>query len=63
MTTEADPEPGLPGVDEYAHQLGDAHRAAAWPGIPPSDELTTTTAADQDPTADLREPILRLLQR
>jgi hypothetical protein len=58
----AEPEPGLPGVDEYAHQLGDAHRTATWPGIPPAEELTTATAA-HDPTADLRELILHLLQR
>ena len=56
-------EPELPGVDEYAHQLGDAHRTSAWPGIPAAAELPAPTAADQDPTAGLRELILRLLQR
>lgn len=59
----ADPESGLPGVDEYAHQLGDAHRTSAWPGIPAAAELPAPTAADQDPTADLRELLLRILAR
>jgi len=58
----AESEPGLPGVDEYADRLETVHRASAWPGIPAADGLTTTTA-DPDPNADLRELILHILQR
>jgi hypothetical protein len=58
-------EQELPGVDEYADRLETAHRAATWPGIqkPTPDSPATGAAAAEDPTADLRELILRLLQR
>lgn len=61
MTAEAEPE--LPGVDAYAAQLDDVHRASAWPGIQPPDQLATSSTTAVDPTADLRERILRILQR
>ena len=57
----AEPEPELPGVTEYADGLETAHRAATWPGIDPPDP--NATAADPDPNADLRDLILRILQR
>lgn len=61
MTTEAEPE--LPGVDTYTKRLEDAHRASTWPGIQPPDQLTASSTAAHDPTADLRERILRILHR
>ncbi|MFJ1992991.1 hypothetical protein [Streptomyces asiaticus] len=33
----AAPEPELPGVDEYAHDLETVHRSSTWPGIPHPD--------------------------
>ncbi|MFI0822243.1 hypothetical protein ACH4TX_42280 [Streptomyces sp. NPDC021098] len=60
MTAEAEPE--LPGVEAYTAQLEDAHRASAWPGIQPPDQLAASSSTAHDPTADLRERILRILQ-
>lgn len=61
MTAEVEPE--LPGVDAYAAQLEDAHRSSTWPGIQPPDQLAASSTTAVDPTADLRERILRILQR
>jgi hypothetical protein len=56
-------EPELPGVDEYADRLETVHRASTWPGIQPPDQLAASSTAADDPTADLRELILRRLHR
>lgn len=50
-------------MDAYTAQLEDAHRASTWPGIQPPDQLAASSTTAVDPTADLRERILRILQR
>lgn len=52
MTAEQE----LPGVDEYAGRLADAHRASTWPGIPPADDPAPAPPVQIEPPHPADKP-------